>query len=131
VNAVKIKKFEDLESWKKARKLTNAVYDATAAGRFTRDFGLKDQIRRASISILSNIAEGFERGGDKEFLQFLAVAKGSCGEVRSQLYIAIDQGYLHQDLFDELSERAAEIGRLISGMMKYLSKSELRGSKYR
>ena len=128
---MKIKKFEDLESWKKARKLTNAVYDATAAGRFTRDFGLKDQIRRASISILSNIAEGFERGGDKEFLQFLAVAKGSCGEVRSQLYIAIDQGYLHQDLFDELSERAAEIGRLISGMMKYLSKSELRGSKYR
>ena len=128
---MKIKKFEDLESWKKARKLTNAVYDATAAGRFTRDFGLKDQIRRASISILSNIAEGFERGGDKEFLQLLAVAKGSCGEVRSQLYIAIDQGYLHQDLFDELSERAAEIGRLISGMMKYLSKSELRGSKYR
>jgi four helix bundle protein len=128
---VKIKKFEDLESWKKARKLTNTVYEATGAGRFTRDFGLKDQIRRASISILSNIAEGFERGGDREFLQFLAVAKGSCGEVRAQLYIAVDQGYLHQDLFDELSKNAAEIGRLISGMMKYLSKSELRGSKYR
>jgi len=128
---VKIKKFEELESWKKARELTNAVYEATAAGRFTRDFGLKDQIRRASISILSNIAEGFERGGDKEFLQFLAVAKGSCGEVRAQLYIAVDQGYLPQDLFEDLSKNAAEIGRLISGMMKYLSKSELRGSKYR
>jgi four helix bundle protein len=131
VKAVKIKKFEELESWKKARALTNAVYEATAAGRFTRDFGLKDQIRRASISILSNVAEGFEPGGDKEFLQFLAVAKGSCGEVRAQLYIAVDQGYLQQDLFEELSESAAEIGRLISGMMKYLSKSELRGSKYR
>lgn len=75
---MRIKKFEDLESWKKARRLTNGIYEATAAGSFTRDFGLKDQIRRASISILSNIAEGFERGGDKEFLQFLAMAKGSC-----------------------------------------------------
>jgi len=110
VIVVKIKKFEDLESWKKARKLTNTIYEATAVGRFTRDFGLKDQIRRASISILSNIAEGFERGGDKEFLQFLAVAKGSCGEVRAQLYIAVDQRYLRQDLFDELSKNAAEIG---------------------
>ena len=128
---MKIKKFEDLESWKKARKLTNRVYEATAAGSFTRDFGLKDQIRRASISILSNIAEGFERGGDKEFLQFLAIAKGSCGEVRAQLYIAVDQGYLSQDLSESLFESANEIGRLISGLMKYLSESELRGSKYR
>ncbi len=128
---MKIKKFEELESWKKARQLTNKVYEATAAGGFTRDFGLKDQIRRASISILSNIAEGFERGGDKEFLQFLAVAKGSCGEVRAQLYIAVDQGYLSQDLFERLFNSANEIGRLISGLMKYLSESELRGSKYR
>jgi four helix bundle protein len=87
---MKIKKFEYLESWKKFRKLTNTVYEATATGSFARDFGLKDQIRRASISILSNIAEGFERGGDKEFLQFLAMAKGSCGEVRGQLYVVID-----------------------------------------
>ena len=128
---MKIKRFEDLESWKKARRLTNGIYEATAAGSFTRDFGLKDQIRRASISILSNIAEGFERGGDKEFLQFLAVAKGSCGEVRAQLYIATDQGYLSQDLFDRLFNQADEIGRLISGLMKYLSRSELKGSKYR
>jgi four helix bundle protein len=128
---MKIKKFEDLESWKKARLLTNRVYEATTVGNFTRDFGLKDQIRRASISILSNIAEGFERGGDKEFLQFLAVAKGSCGEVRAQLYIALDQGYLSQDLFERLLNNADEIGRMISGLMKYLSKSELKGSKYR
>lgn len=128
---MKIKKFEDLESWKKARELTNTVYAATATGGFTRDFGLKDQIRRASISILSNIAEGFERGGDKEFLQFLAVAKGSCGEVRAQLYIAVDQGYLSQELFKSVSDKTHEIGRLISGLMKYLSQSELKGSKYR
>jgi four helix bundle protein len=128
---MKIKKFEELESWKKARKLTNAVYEATGTGSFKLDFGLKDQIRRASISILSNIAAGFERGGDKEFSQFLAMAKGSCGEVRAQLYIAVDQGYLSQALFEKLSNNADEIGRLISGLMKYLSKSELKGSKYR
>ena len=131
VRVMKIKKFEDLESWKKGRQLTNAVYEATATGSFARDFGLKDQIRRASISILSNIAEGFERGGDREFLQFLAMAKGSCGEVRAQLYVAIDQGYLSRPLFERLSNDAAEIGRLISGLMKYLSKSDLKGSKYR
>ncbi len=128
---MRIKKFEDLESWKKSRRLINRIYEATGTGRFTRDFGLKDQIRRASISILSNIAEGFERGGDKEFFQFLAMAKGSCGEVRAQLYIAVDQGYISQDLFESLSNDADEIGRLISGLMKYLSKSELKGSKYR
>lgn len=128
---MKIKKFEDIESWKKAGKLTNQIYQATATGSFARDFGLKDQIRRASISILSNIAEGFERGGDKEFLQFLAMAKGSCGEVRAQLCVAIDQGYLRQPSFEKLSTAAAEIGRLISGLMKYLSKSDLKGSKYR
>lgn len=80
---------------------------------------------------MSNIAEGFERGGDKEFLQFLAVAKGSCGEVRAQLYIALDQKYLPNDAFEFLSESVEEIGRLISGLMKYLGKSELRGSKYK
>ncbi len=127
---MKIKKFEDIESWKKARRLTNDIYQMTGTGKFARDFGLKDQIRRASISILSNIAEGFERGGDKEFLQFLAMAKGSCGEVRAQLYIALDQGYLAQEIFEALSKNTVEIGQLISGFMKYLSNSELRGSKY-
>ena len=126
-----IKRFEELESWKKARELTNRVYEATAVGSFRRDFGLKDQIRRASVSILSNIAEGFERGGDKEFIQFLALAKGSCGEVRSQLYVALDQAYVTPSLFEDLSRNAEEISRLISGLMKYLSNSELKGSKYR
>lgn len=128
---MKIKKFEDIESWKRARRLTNKIYQTTGTGKFAHDFGLKDQIRRASISILSNIAEGFERGGDKEFLQFLAMAKGSCGEVRAQLYIALDQGYLAEEIFEELSKNAVEIGQLLSGFMKYLSNSQLRGSKYR
>ena len=80
----KIKKFEEIKSWKKARTLTKEIYEVTSISSFRRDFGLKDQIRRASVSILSNIAEGFERGGDQEFIQFLAVAKGLCGEVRAQ-----------------------------------------------
>lgn len=81
----KIKKFEDVESWKLAQTLTKRIYEVANPGKFAYDFGLKDQMRRASVSILSNIAEGFERGGDKEFLQFLALAKGSCGEARAQL----------------------------------------------
>jgi len=127
---MRISKFEDIESWKKARSLTNEIYQATASGQFVRDFGLKDQINRASVSDLSNIAEGFERGGDKEFLQFLAVAKGSCGEVRAQLYVALDQGYFSADVFERLSKKATEVSRLISGFMKYLKRSALRGNKY-
>jgi four helix bundle protein len=80
-----IERFEDIEAWKLARKLTSLIYEVSAARDFSRDFALRDQIRRASISIVSNIAEGFERDGDREFLQFLSVAKGSCGEVRAQL----------------------------------------------
>lgn len=127
----KIKKFEDVESWKKARRLTKRVYSATSASRSTRDFSLKDQIRRASVSILSNIAEGFERGGDKEFLQFLAIAKGSCGEVRAQLYVALDQEYMSQEEFEELCGITTEVGQLLSGLMKYLKESDLRGNRYR
>ncbi|MFN2492280.1 MAG: four helix bundle protein [Pyrinomonadaceae bacterium] len=128
---MKIKKFEEIESWKKARSLTREIYEATSTGLFIRDFGLKDQIRRAAVSILSNIAEGFERGGDREFSQFLAVAKGSCGELRAQLYVALDQNYCSQEVFDRLSANAIEVGQLISGFMRYLKGSDLRGSKYR
>jgi four helix bundle protein len=126
----KIKKFEDIESWKKARELTKQLYETTSTGQFTRDFGLKDQIRRAAVSILSNIAEGFERGGDKEFLQFLSVAKGSCGEVRAQLYVALDQQYVSALQFETLSAKTVEVGQLLSGFIKYLKQSDLRGNKY-
>ena len=126
-----IRKFEEIESWRKARTLTNEIYQATSSGKFFRDFGLKDQIRRASVSILSNIAEGFERGGDKEFSQFLGIAKGSCGEVRAQLYVALDQGYLSQEIFDSLSTKAVEVSELLSGFIRYLKGSPFRGNKYR
>lgn len=128
---VKITKFEDIESWKKARKLTSDIYQLTKAGEFARDFGLKDQIRRAAISVLSNIAEGFERSGDKEFLQFLYVAKGSCGELRAQLYVALDQSYVSQRAFDVLLRDANDVGQLLSGFIRYLKQSTMRGSKYK
>lgn len=126
----RIERFEDIRSWRKSRELTKQIYIITSQGNFKRDFGLRDQIRKASVSIVSNIAEGFERGGDQEFLQFLAVAKGSCGEVRAQLYIALDQGYLQHEDFETLSTLATEISGLLSGFMKYLKQSSLRGNKY-
>ncbi len=127
----KIEKFEDIESWKLAREITKQIYEISSTERFSRDFALVNQIRRASISILSNIAEGFERSGNKEFLQFLAIAKGSCGEVRAQLYVAFDQKYTDETKFRELTERLLEINRLIAGFMKYLQQTEMRGSKFK
>ena len=126
----RFEKFEDIEAWQKARKLTKEVYQCSKVGEFSRDFSLRDQLRGASVSIMSNIAEGFERGGNKEFIQFLSNAKGSCGEVRSQLYVALDQDYISQEGFEDLSGRAMEISRMLSGLMTYLQKSELRGSKF-
>src|SRR5215208_2039329 len=93
---MQIKNFEDLEIWKIARVLTRAIYQLTRNVKFAKDFALRDQIRRAAISVMSNVAEGFERGGNQEFIQFLYVAKASCGEVRSQLYVALDQSYVSQ-----------------------------------
>jgi four helix bundle protein len=85
-----IKRFEDIEGWKEARELVSAIYAVSSKGSFAKDSELRDQIRRAAVSVMSSIAEGFERGGDKEFSQFLSLAKASCGEVRSQLYVALD-----------------------------------------
>ena len=127
----RLARFEDVDAWKVARELTKSVYEITSSGEFARDFGLRDQIRRAAVSILSNIAEGFERGGNKEFLQFLSHAKGSCGEMRAQLYIARDQSYLDDAQFQRLLEQTIRVSRLIAGLMRYLSSSDLRGSKYR
>lgn len=126
----KIKQFEDIESWKKSRELTKSIYQVTLNQGFARDFGLRDQIRKASVSILSNIAEGFERDGDKEFIQFLSMAKGSCGEVRAQLYVAFDQDYIDAGEFTTLSHLAIEISRLLSGFINYLRKSGMHGRKY-
>lgn len=125
-----INRFEDIESWKKARELVGAIYRLTEVGKFSKDYGLKDQIRRASVSIMSNIAEGFERDGKREFSQFLSIAKGSAGEVRSQLYIALDIGHISQNEFDKLFDLTESTARLISGLMKYLINSDIRGRKF-
>jgi four helix bundle protein len=119
---VKIKRFEDIEAWKKARELTQEIYAVSNEGSFARDFGLRDQIRRAAVSVISNIAEGFERGGDVEFRRFLSIAKGSAGEVKAQLYVALDAGLINQDQFDSLYRMATEAGNLIGGFMRYLTK---------
>jgi four helix bundle protein len=124
-----ITRFEDIESWKKARVLTQQIYRVSGEGTFSRDFALRDQIRRASVSIMSNIAEGFERDGNKEFAQFLSIAKGSVGEVKSQFYVALDAGFIDQSLFATLYNQATETGKLIAGFRNYLQRSELRGKK--
>jgi four helix bundle protein len=116
----KIERFEDIEAWQMARKLTRAIYNTTKDGAFSRDFALRDQIRRASISIMSNIAEGFNRGGNKELAQFLFIAKGSTSEVQAQLYIALDADYIKQDKFDELYDLAANRSRILGGFIRYL-----------
>ena len=125
------KTFEQIDAWQKSRELTREIYRVTRERDFARDFGLRDQIRRASVSIMSNIAEGFERSGTGEFAQFLSTAKGSAGEVRAQLYVALDQEYLPREVFDTLSANAAQISRMISGLMKYLRQSGIKGTKFK
>lgn len=127
----KIERFEDILSWQKARELTREIYALSKQGEFARDFALKDQLRRAAMSVMSNIVEGFERGGDQEFIQFLAIAKGSAGEIRSQLHVAFDQGYLTEPQFQDALAKVSEIGCLLAGFMDYLRQSELKGAKYR
>ena len=114
----RIERFEDLIAWQKARTLTGSIYRITNEGAFSRDFGLKDQIRNASVSAMSNIAEGFERFRPGEFHQFLSIAKGSCGEVRSQLYVALDARYITQPNFDGLMSQVFEVGNLLGGLRR-------------
>jgi len=111
-----IRRFEDIIAWQKARSLTATIYRITDSGRFARDFGLRDQIRRSCVSIMSNIAEGYERGTRPEFHRFLSIAKGSCAELRTQIYVALDAGYLSKDTFDDLIKQAEEVGQIIGGL---------------
>ena len=116
IMAKKIERFEDFIAWQKARKLTSDIYKVTNQGKFARDFGLKDQIRRAAVSSMSNLAEGFERGRPSEFHQFLSVAKASCAELRAQLYVALDVGYLNRKTFETLMSQATEVGQILGGL---------------
>jgi len=125
-----IQKFEDIDAWQKARELTKTIYVLTNDGQFARDFGLRDQIRRASVSIMSNIAEGFGRGGNKEFIQFLSTAKGSASEVQAQLYVALDANHINDEQFQSLYALAQSTGNMIGGLIRYLKKSEIKGIKY-
>lgn len=116
----KISGFEELVAWQRSRALVARIYEASGNQSFGRDRDLQRQIRRAAVSILSNIAEGYERGRKAEFAHFLSIAKGSCGEVRAQLYVAMDQGYLDRPTFDELQEMSSETGRIIAGLRNSL-----------
>jgi four helix bundle protein len=126
-----IERFEDIVAWQKGRKLKQALYDHTRKGSFATDFVLRDQIRRAAISVTANIAEGFERGGKNEFIQFLGHSKGSCGEIRDHLYTALDQRYISQEQFDDLYGNSIEVSRLIAGFITYLQGSTIRGVRFK
>lgn len=111
-----INRFEDLIAWQKARQLVASVYQTTGKGAFAKDYGLRDQIQRSAVSIMSNIAEGFDRGSRPEFHKFLVIAEGSCAEVRSQLYVALDCGYITQQDFDTIVALAQEVAKIIGGL---------------
>jgi four helix bundle protein len=122
---VRIERFEDIKAWQEARVLVKMIYDAMKSNKdFTGDYRFREQIHSAAVSVMSNIAEGFSRRSTKEFGQFLFVAKGSVAEVQSQLYVALDQGYIKKDKFDELYAKSDEVARLISGFIRYLLKKD-------
>ncbi|HEX8517422.1 MAG TPA: four helix bundle protein [Bacteroidia bacterium] len=121
-----IKKFEDITAWQQARVLSKSIYAISSEKPFWSDFELKGQIRSASGSIMDNIAEGFERGGRNEFIQFLAIAKASAAEVRSQLYRALDQKYISEECFEELYKISDDIGKMISALIGYLIRPKLK-----
>lgn len=120
----KVERFEDMVAWQKARSLVGAVYRVTDEGSFAKDFGLRDQIRRAAVSIMSNIAEGFDRASRPDFHRFVVIAKGSCAEVRSQLYIASDVGHINKDQLVKLLGQAEELARILGGLRLSLSQSK-------
>jgi four helix bundle protein len=127
----KIEKFEDLECWRAGRKLRQISYRYSRQKPFCHDYALVGQIRRAAQSVTSNIAEGFEREGNKEFVQFLSQAKGSVGEVKDELYTALDERYISQTDFDSAYAVAEDTVRLIGGLMSYLRGAEPTGSKFK
>jgi four helix bundle protein len=116
----KIERFEDIQAWQKARELNNEIYTITMDSGFAKDFSLRDQLRRASVSIMANIAEGFGRRSKKEFANFLNMAHGSAAEVQCHLYVALDQNYINQDTFHKLYDKTDEVSKITQGFIKYL-----------
>jgi len=128
---MKIERFEDLEVWKEARELCIFIKEITNRESFAKDFRFRDQVKTSSGSIMDNIAEGFERDGKKEFIQFLSIAKGSCGETRSQCYRALDYSYISKEELDQLLERTIKLSKKLASFINYLKSSEIKGTKYR
>lgn len=126
-----IERFEDLEIWQLARELCKFVYEITEKEPFCKDFTLRNQMRSSSGSVMDCIAEGFERDGTKEFINFLSIAKGSCGECRSQSYRAFDYNYIDQAILDDLLERTTTLSKKIASFMTYLKSSTFKGTKYK
>ena len=126
---VRVEQFEDLEVWKLARKLTGKIYSLSCVGAFAKDFGFRDQMCRAAISIVSNIAEGFERRSNGQFMQFLHIANGSAGEVRAQLYIALDLGYISQKQFQDVFDDIVRIGKMLTSLTRHLRTAHPPSSK--
>jgi four helix bundle protein len=122
----KVESFEDLIAWQRARALVVSIYRVTRQAGFARDVGLSGQIQRAAVSVMSNVAEGFERGSAADFFRFLTIAKASCAEVRSQLHIALDIGYIDQAAFDQLRDQTQEVGRVISGLRSSVAQRRAR-----
>ncbi|MGB9716177.1 MAG: four helix bundle protein [Thermodesulfovibrionales bacterium] len=125
------KSFEDLPVWQKSRELVRYIYSLTKKEAFSRDFSLVDQIRRASTSVMNNIAEGFERGSNTEFIQFLYISKGSAGETRTDLYVALVQEYITDDEFKKGYEMCIDVSGQLSGLIDYLKGSRLKGNKFK
>ena len=115
------KRFEDIQAWQKAREVTSDIYRVTKSPEFARDFGLRDQIRRSSISIMANVAEGFERRSDKDFANFLNIARSSAAEVQSHLYVALDQEYIDRERFEATYDKLEETSRMIFGLVRHLT----------
>lgn len=118
-----IERFEDVKGWKKGCELCELVYEVTNKAPFSRDYGLRDQIRRAAVSVISNIAEGFESQNDRTFVRYLYIAKASSGEVRAQAYVALDQAYISQETFNQLYTLSSKTSCLIAGFIAYLAQS--------
>ncbi len=128
---MKIERFEDMEMWQKARELSKIVYEITRHEKFSKDYRFRDQIRAASGSVMDNIAEGFEREGNKEFIKFLSYSKGSIGEVRSQTYRAYDCSYIDKLDYEDLIERTESLSKQLKGFMNYLKSSDYKGSRFK
>lgn len=126
-----IKRFEDLEIWQLARQLAKEVNELTLRENFSKDFSLKNQIKSSSGSTMDNIAEGFERDGNKEFTQFLSIVKGSCGECRSQLIRAFDRKYISETEFKSIYNKLTDESKKIKNFMSYLKRSDIKGNKYK